>query len=62
MHIYEDTISGGNVVIKLLDQGGGIQKGSDDDDYDLESLFRFAQRETVWDRMDEQQTYARKFS
>ena len=31
-------------------------------DFDLESLFRFAQRETVWDRLDEQQTYSRKYS
>jgi len=69
VHIYEDTTSD-NVIIKLYDQGGGISKknnnnskndgndtNDDDVEFDLESLFRFAQRETVWDRLDEQQSY-----
>ena len=51
-HIFDTP---DNVVIKLYDQGGGVE-----DDFDLESLFRFAQRKTKWDRLNEQQTYARK--
>lgn len=52
INIFEDD-SGENVVIEIYDQGGGIGER-----FDLESLFRFAQRDTVWDRMDEQQTYS----
>merc|ERR1711862_826754 len=51
IHVLDDK-GGENVIIRIYDQGGGI-----DDTFDLESLFRFAQRDTVWDRMDEQQTY-----
>lgn len=52
--VYNDE-EGENVIIQIHDQGGGIK-----DEFDLESLFEFGQRETVWDRMDEQQTYSRK--
>ena len=56
VHIFdEERETGDVVVIEIYDQGGGIRE-----DFDLESLFRFAQRDTVWDRMDEQQTYSRK--
>jgi hypothetical protein len=55
VHVFDDDDRSESVVIKIYDQGGGIRE-----DFDLESLFRFAQRDTVWDRMDEQQTYSRK--
>ena len=55
VHIFDDDDGSESVVIKIYDQGGGLRE-----DFDLESLFRFAQRYTVWDRMDEQQTYSRK--
>ncbi len=54
LHVFEDE-ENENIVIKIYDQGGGVK-----DEVDLESLFRFGQRDTVWDRMDEQQTYSRK--
>lgn len=54
IHVFDDDEED-NVVIQIHDQGGGIKE-----DFDLESLFRFGQRDTVWDRMDEQQTYSRK--
>ena len=54
IHVFDDDQQD-NVVIQIHDQGGGIKE-----DFDLESLFRFGQRDTVWDRMDEQQTYSRK--
>jgi len=50
--VYNDE-KGENVIIQIHDQGGGIKE-----DFDLESLFQFGQRDTVWDRMDEQQTYS----
>ena len=53
--VYNDE-KGENVIIQIHDQGGGIKE-----DFDLESLFQFGQRDTVWDRMDEQQTYSRKW-
>eukprot|EP00980_Cylindrotheca_fusiformis_P010337 scaffold2299_cov131-Cylindrotheca_fusiformis.AAC.24 len=37
------------VLIRIIDQGGGTNQ---------RSLFRFCQTEKVWDRMDDQQTYA----
>jgi len=52
IHVFDDDQQD-NVVIQIHDQGGGVKE-----DFDLESLFRFGQRDTVWDRMDEQQTYS----
>jgi len=45
VHIFDDDDGSESVVIKIYDQGGGLRE-----DFDLESLFRFAQRYTVWDR------------
>lgn len=54
IHVFDDDSKPGDesVVIQIHDQGGGIRE-----DFDLESLFRFAQRDAVWCRLDEQQSY-----
>ena len=91
VHLYDDKVHDA-VVIRVLDQGGGIcdrndvnddggiDHNSNGDDFDsnndsnnydssnnnsehpqtpdLEDFFTFAQRTTVYDRMNEQQTYA----
>ncbi len=41
-----------NVILQLLDQGGGLQGPSKKD------WFEFANRRDKWDRLDDQQTYA----
>ena len=56
VHIF-DSPCGDYILIRIHDQGGGIPEH-----LDLERCFHFAQRDTVWDRLDEQQTSSRTYT